>query len=1819
MKLSPFAAFGLFFLAVATPAFATTYTVDRSDDSATATACTTAANDCSLRGAITAANLSTATPHTIEFSIPTTDSGYLAGIWTISPTSQLPKLTRGQTTIDGTTQSGTSANTASYPDALNGTFTLVISGTSAGASSYGLVVNNSASNVIKGLVINNFRGSGVLVSGASATGNKIQGCLIGTDATGESAAPNSSGVYIASSNNTVGTDGDGTNDAAERNLISGNTSHGVVIGGNSNRISGNFIGTDKDGDTDLGNGSYGAFVGTDSNIFGTNSDGTADSIEGNLISGNNSSGFYFGTAADNNIVAANRIGTTRTGLAALGNTQYGLYIAGNGTMVGTHTNGTSGTSEGNLISGNGSSGIHVNNGSGTIIAGNFIGTDATGAAALRNTSSGVSIVRPSARVGTDADGVNDAAERNVISGNGYMGIYVYGANATGITIAGNYIGVAADGVSDLGNGSHGVGIYNSASSNLVGGTASGSGNVIAYNGDSGSEYGLVVYASTTLYNRVLGNSFLQNQSDGIRLWSSGNGSKAAPVISGQSAGSGSTVGFSGTADATSDTVQLFKASSDSEGQTYLGQATADASKSWIVSVDRTLLTTGDVIIATGTSTTNNTSAFSATYTVTALNSTPAATAGTASTDEDTDVTITLSATDADGDALTYAIASSPTKGSLSAIVGDTVTYTPNPNENGSDSFSFTAGDASSTSSPATVSLSITAVNDAPTIATAPTATLDEDTATTITLTGTDVDGDTLTYSVTSGPTNGSATAPGSGNTTLYTPTPNYYGPDSLSYQVSDGTLAASATVLISVNDVAETNTPPIAGDMTVYAGTGMTASFTLDGSDADATDVLTYSHTTPSSGSLSGTAPALSYEPIGVFTSSITFEYTVTDLSGDSDTGTVTIMPAGTPIHIGAGGFITRLYQDPTDPDSCWATSDIGGLFLSEDGCQTFTPKNNSFERADHFYVDDVSVDPADSTGNTVYAFSGTYAKGTGSSANYPVSYGCCLWKSTDRGENFSPVFRQSSGGACNYSTTYGYNSCSSRGTRGTAYLRQDGRKEERIYHTNSTSSDMLSKRRMADGKRIAFDPSTCTGTACTTVYVADFDKGVYKSEDSGSSFAQLPLPPIVSGTTLRVSSINLVPYTVSGSTQYLILVGARKAHRGSASIVTNAYGDGALYLGFNGGESPSDWATIALPSSSVSDITDIAVSATLDLGTIDATDTIHYAAGKAGIVKGEFTALNATTPSATMSFSYASNYCGSGTVASGTGTVVAASGSYGAGLDFESRCDYADGVSTYVAVEVDPDNDNNLYAATAEQDDPQIYHSTDGGVNWSALVDYSSYSNFDFNNIWFDGQRWKIASFAGTITFVNRDQDGVTSAGGSAVAFADFWSTWKSPNDGSDDFTAYYQGIENVVLGEIAADPFDSDRLYLGVSDHAFFLSEDGGDTTALFSSGIADGQGIGQSISYSNTESVNGYADSMFLAANNNTTQGGAVYESTDGGATYTDIGTPAGLPVGNVKAVTFDSDNNRLYVALNSSPSLSNSYGTGDGSYSGLYCMEKSGSTWSSATQITAFNTALGIATTDTTYSPYIFNNEASLDYHSTSGNLFVLHNANSTAITLTNYRRLFSYTPGTTCSNGTFTAIETCPISTTNTADTTVSSTCSASASVSRTQLLSLAVDPSDANKIYLGSYLYGIWYTSDSGANWTRYYFDPDSATATTRSSSYFNRSANDILIHPSDPNIVILGGRTNYYDDSSASYYGVESDVIAAGKKYYAPGIVVYNATTGVYTDISSVVAPFGRSVMTLHTDTNLPYRLLVGMSGQGGAILNLQDIIDWSGTALEH
>ncbi|MFB0537808.1 MAG: CSLREA domain-containing protein, partial [Anaerolineae bacterium] len=141
-------------------------------------------------------------------------------------------------------------------------------------------------------------------------------------------------------------------------------------------------------------------------------------------------------------------------------------------------------------------GVALRVGGGNFIEGNYIGTDATGTVDLGNSAHGVIIwSAPDNTVG----GMT-AAQRNVISGNNQLGVYILGSDATGNQVLGNYIGTAATGTADLGNTLDGVHIHD-APDNTIGGTAAGAGNVI-----SGNDFdGVVISSNGATGNQVLGN------------------------------------------------------------------------------------------------------------------------------------------------------------------------------------------------------------------------------------------------------------------------------------------------------------------------------------------------------------------------------------------------------------------------------------------------------------------------------------------------------------------------------------------------------------------------------------------------------------------------------------------------------------------------------------------------------------------------------------------------------------------------------------------------------------------------------------------------------------------------------------------------------------------------------------------------------------------------------------------------------------------------------------------------------------------------------------------------------------------------------------------------------------------------------------------------------------------------------------------------------------------------------------------------------------------------------------------------------------------
>ncbi|NJM40259.1 MAG: hypothetical protein HC853_05595 [Anaerolineae bacterium] len=122
-----------------------------------------------------------------------------------------------------------------------------------------------------------------------------------------------------------------------------------------------------------------------------------------------------------------------------------------------------------------------------VIAGNYIGLDADGTTVARNnTSNTVSLGGIRIETGSNTIGGLTAADRNVISGNLYSGIVLFGSGANSNIIRGNYIGTDAGGTLDRGNDQEGIDI-DGGNNNVIGGSNVNARNIISGNDSDGIE------------------------------------------------------------------------------------------------------------------------------------------------------------------------------------------------------------------------------------------------------------------------------------------------------------------------------------------------------------------------------------------------------------------------------------------------------------------------------------------------------------------------------------------------------------------------------------------------------------------------------------------------------------------------------------------------------------------------------------------------------------------------------------------------------------------------------------------------------------------------------------------------------------------------------------------------------------------------------------------------------------------------------------------------------------------------------------------------------------------------------------------------------------------------------------------------------------------------------------------------------------------------------------------------------------------------------------------------------------------------------------
>jgi hypothetical protein len=161
----------------------------------------------------------------------------------------------------------------------------------------------------------------------------------------------------------------------------------------------------------------------------------------------------------------------------------------------------------NVFSGNYAEGLRLA-GFGTssnLVEGNFFGTDASGLHAVPGSQSGLTFYQEAS---SNTVGGLTASARNVLSGNSAYGLVISDTNTDGNVVEGNFIGLAADGVTALGNAWQGIIIENGAQGNIIDAS-----NRIACNGYEG----IIVYSNSTVGNTFRANNIFSNGEIGINL------------------------------------------------------------------------------------------------------------------------------------------------------------------------------------------------------------------------------------------------------------------------------------------------------------------------------------------------------------------------------------------------------------------------------------------------------------------------------------------------------------------------------------------------------------------------------------------------------------------------------------------------------------------------------------------------------------------------------------------------------------------------------------------------------------------------------------------------------------------------------------------------------------------------------------------------------------------------------------------------------------------------------------------------------------------------------------------------------------------------------------------------------------------------------------------------------------------------------------------------------------------------------------------------------------------------------------------------------
>ena len=264
-------------------------------------------------------------------------------------------------------------------------------------------------------------------------------------------------------------------------------------------------------------------------------------------------------------------------------------------------------------------------------------------------------------------------------------------------------------------------------------------------------------------------------------------------------------------------------------------------------------------------------------------------AGTALTiNEGTSSTFTPTYIDTDTDlsSIVFTITGDVSNGSLVNNGDGTFSYSHVGSETTSDSFVYSVSDGEFTISDLAGTISVTAVNDVP-VVTALEYTLNEAASQVLAFASTDAESDSVTYSVSTNPTNGTVVS--SEGVFTYSHNGSESSSDTFQYIANDGTgNSQPVSVTITVTPV---NDAPTVTAGTISLNEGSNSSITLSASDPEG-DAMTYAiASAPANGTvtLDTATGALTYTHSGGENTSDTFTFTSSDSALTSSAATVSV------------------------------------------------------------------------------------------------------------------------------------------------------------------------------------------------------------------------------------------------------------------------------------------------------------------------------------------------------------------------------------------------------------------------------------------------------------------------------------------------------------------------------------------------------------------------------------------------------------------------------------------------------------------------------------------------------------------------------------------------------------------------------------------------------------------------------------------------------------------------------------------------------------------------------------------------------------------